>query len=52
MTFYLCMTGIHTRPTSGPGKEASLKPCTLKAVFEDWQVGQEVRGRKAFSDHF
>lgn len=41
MTFYLCMTGIHTRLTSGRGKAAALKPRTLKAVFEGWQAGTE-----------
>lgn len=43
MTFYLCMTGIHTQLTSGRGKEAALKPCTLKAVFEGWQAGTKNR---------
>ena len=39
MTFYLCMTGIHIRLTSGRGKEAALRQCILKAVFEGWQTG-------------
>lgn len=30
MTFYLCMTGIHTPPTSGQGKEAAPNPCTIE----------------------
>lgn len=41
MTFYLCMMGTHTRLTSGRGKEAALKPCILKVVFEAWQSGTE-----------
>jgi len=42
MTFYLCMTGIHTRLTSEQGKEESPEAaCTSKAVFEVWEVGME-----------
>lgn len=41
MTFYLCTTGIHTRLTSGQGKEAAPKPYILKAAFEGWQKGMQ-----------